>query len=81
MNYANRNGTDAEASTQELLTNFAYAVGVSSSLSMGFRASFERASFMSDATRNVAKLVRQKFRFTSVVLPIDLFLEAFSDFL
>lgn len=58
MNYANRNGTDSDPTTAEVFTNFGYAVGISSALSMGCRYGFERAPFMSEATRRVATMVR-----------------------
>ena len=58
MNYANRNGTDSDPTTQEVLTNYAFAVGVSSGLSMGLRIGFEKSTFMSESTRKVATMVR-----------------------
>jgi tricarboxylate carrier len=56
MNYANRNGTDGAQTTSEVLTNFSYAVAVSSALSVGFRTAFEKASFLPESTRNFGKL-------------------------
>lgn len=60
LNWANRNGTDqegAEAAKQQLMMNFGVAIGVSSSLSMGFRTAFDHATFLSPAAKNFGQLV------------------------
>lgn len=62
MNYANRNGTDSDPTTAEVLTNFGYAVGISSALSMGCRYGFEKAPFFTESSRKVATLVRTILR-------------------